>query len=159
MNFYPKLREALEVGCLMHYRETMEGAAQASGVEVILPAMNRLDESEDYQDGKIEKLPRTSSHDKKENLYKPKVSENHGEGAPDGFSRVNITAKEARANPNYVHDPLRVGLKIGPVKTQKSKNEKTETDEYEKNGKWWSFMLTFGRIPRDEMGLVHVFQE
>ena len=40
---YPALRKTLEEACLLHYKETMDSAAQASGLEVMLPAVEGLD--------------------------------------------------------------------------------------------------------------------
>lgn len=35
----------------------------------------------------------------------------------------------------------------------------TGTPQESDNDKWWSFILTFGKIPRDEMGLIHIVEE
>jgi hypothetical protein len=43
LSLYPALRKTLEEACLLHYKESMEGSAKASGLEVIIPAEEGVD--------------------------------------------------------------------------------------------------------------------
>jgi hypothetical protein len=74
-------------------------------------------------------------------------------------SCVNITPGEAKKHPECILDPLRVCIKPAVAAGAGVKKEATVEDNSDKNNRFWSVLLSFGRIPRDEMGLIHIYQE
>lgn len=86
----------------------------------------------------------------------------HGGLSADKLSKIESAIAEAesrikpdeQAEESLIHqDPLRL-----PVKTETVKeSEKEEREAYRRY--WLSYFITYGRIPRDEMGLLHIFQE
>jgi len=70
-------------------------------------------------------------------------------------SAVQLSADECEAeHAEFIQDPLRLPMKEDAA----TKGLDKQTDAA-LNENWYSLAVTFGRIPRDEMALVHVVQE
>ena len=73
----------------------------------------------------------------------------------DDEEKRSYSVSNLKTAPGVEENYLLVNLKV----IEPLDNGKEDRDSIDRNNQWWSFLCTFGRIPRDEMGLIHIHQE
>ena len=90
----------------------------------------------------------------------PSVLTSVGSGGtgPSGLKRGSDKDSGKLTNTMCILDPIRVPLKHGQLKEKE--RELMLQDSSGSDKRWWSIFVTFGRVPKTEMGaLLHIFQE
>jgi len=166
LSLYPVLKATLEQSCLLHYKETVEAAAKSAGVSIIVPItdegnfiarnndieppINSGDDGSKFQQGTnpSKATPNGVVNEKVEGptilIHAP---------SKDLISNDQSSNNESVNVDDMMLDPLRPPLNFDPV-------EKTDMEEkdYHKR-KWLSYLVTYGKLQRDEMGCIHIVQE
>lgn len=177
LSLYPNLKATLETACIRHYKETMEAVDQSAGIKVILGtstedararagAINK-EEGQGLSDFRQRIVDFADTHtiiaeeDGRASGVGGTVSTKSSDGNDQNHLAVvemdfgtakEIPVDECEKDPEFIYDPLR------PPVTVENDHWMLQTG-IEQIKHWSSFFVSFGKLPRDEMGLLHIMTE
>lgn len=174
LSLYPNLKTTLEEACIRHYKETMDAAAKStkSRVRMSTPTEEELDATQlirtpmgldrfrDFKSITTKEGPTTSTGEKSSEGTSAESSSKASEAGKETLAVVEmdfgtakeLTIKECENDPDFIYDPLRVPASSILV------NERKNRDRARKHS-WSAYLVSFGKVPRDEMGFLHIVQE
>ncbi|XP_035714709.1 uncharacterized protein LOC118438473 [Folsomia candida] len=181
LSLYPNLKTTLEESCIRHYKETMEAAAKSAGVRVLMsPLDDKNDEaalrSDNVGTAGLEERLRDYASEGSRSVTTGQKSEADDDDITDMTlemegtknlavvemdfgSAMEMAVEECERDPEFIYDPLRLPATSLEHERKGGRGAKGATSHGADTKHWTSYFVSFGKVPRDEMGLIHILQE